>query len=94
MRSYAFLKKGWKSAEKVARYKIQTGKQVLDPEREKVKIDGVKAKAHTSFNAMGTGELFKLIMASAGRDSISCLPRMALEAAAVLNRSRSFQEKE
>ena len=49
--------------EKVARYKIQTGKQVLDPEREKVKIDGVKAKAHTSFNAMGTGELFKLIMA-------------------------------
>ena len=49
--------------EKVAEYKIQTGKQVLDPEREKVKIDAVKAKAHTSFNAMGTGELFKLIMA-------------------------------
>lgn len=49
--------------EKVAEYKIQTGKQVLDPEREKVKIDAVKAKAHTYFNAMGTGELFKLIMA-------------------------------
>ena len=57
--------------EKVARYKIQTGKQVLDPEREKVKIDAVKAKAHTSFNAMGTGELFKLIMAISRKRPVS-----------------------
>ena len=52
-----------KVSEKVAAYKIQAGRQVLDPEREKVKIADVQSKAHGEFNVMGVGELYKMIMA-------------------------------
>ena len=50
-------------AESVAAYKIRTGKQVLDPEREKEKIRTLKALAHGKFNALGAQELFQQIMA-------------------------------
>lgn len=50
-------------AESVAAYKIRTGKQVLDPEREKEKIRTLKALAHGEFNALGAQELFQQIMA-------------------------------
>lgn len=52
-----------KVAESVAAYKIKTGKQVLDPEREKEKIRTLKAMAHGEFNALGVQELFQQIMA-------------------------------
>ncbi|MCD7868766.1 MAG: prephenate dehydratase [Clostridiales bacterium] len=52
-----------KISEKVAVYKIRTGKKVLDPQREGAKIRSLRAKAHGEFNAMGTQELFQQIMA-------------------------------
>lgn len=47
----------------VAEYKIENGKQVLDTDREKEKIDKVMALAGNSFNKKGVEELFKQIMA-------------------------------
>ena len=50
-------------SEKVADYKIRTGMQVLDPQREREKLKKLSEKAHTEFNALGTAELFRQIMA-------------------------------
>ena len=52
-----------KLSEQVADYKIRTGKQVLDPEREASKIHTLRQKAHSPFNELGIQELFRQIMA-------------------------------
>ncbi|MDO4649317.1 MAG: prephenate dehydratase [Eubacteriales bacterium] len=49
-------------SEQVAQYKISTGKKVLDPAREKEKIDTLRQKAHGEFNQLGVQELFQQIM--------------------------------
>ncbi len=49
--------------ENVAAYKIETGKQVLDIERERAKIAAVKSKTHGEFNSLMARELFGQIMA-------------------------------
>lgn len=48
--------------EKVAEYKIETGKQVLDRQREASKLAAVSALAHDEFNKRGVEELFEQIM--------------------------------
>ena len=48
---------------KVAEYKIETGKRVFDKEREKQKLEAVRALTHNDFNAYGVTELFEQIMA-------------------------------
>ena len=50
-------------AEQVAEYKISTGKKVLDKEREKSKLEKIKALATTEFTKCGVTELFEQIMA-------------------------------
>ncbi len=57
------FEKRMKVCEAVAQYKIATGKQVLDPERERSKIKALQEKAHGEFNALGAQELFQQIMA-------------------------------
>ena len=52
-----------KVCEDVAEYKINTGKKVLDPERERAKLEVLGKKAHGEFNALGAQELFQQIMA-------------------------------
>ena len=52
-----------KVCEEVAQYKIRTGKQVLDPQREHAKLEEIRGKAHGEFNALGAQELFQQIMA-------------------------------
>ena len=47
----------------VAEYKIRTGKKVLDPERERKKLEVLREKAHGEFNRLGAQELFQQIMA-------------------------------
>ena len=47
-----------KVCEEVAQYKIRTGKQVLDPQREHAKLEEIRGKAHGEFNALGAQELF------------------------------------
>lgn len=46
----------------VAEFKIETGKQVFDREREAAKIASVRALAHTKDNAQGAEELFTQLM--------------------------------
>ena len=57
------FEKRMKVSEEVAKYKIKTGKQVLDPARESQKIHTLKEKAHGDFNSLGVQELFRQIMA-------------------------------
>ena len=47
-----------KVCEDVAEYKIRTGKKVLDPERERQKLEVLRGKAHGEFNQLGAQELF------------------------------------
>ena len=46
----------------VAEYKIENGKQVLDKEREKSKLQTLKAMASNDFYRHGVEELFEQIM--------------------------------
>lgn len=47
----------------VADFKVKNGKEILDKEREKQKIDAVSALAHNEFNKVGVSDLFEQIMA-------------------------------
>ncbi len=49
---------------RVADYKIENGKKVLDKEREKEKLRQVCALTHNEFNAHGVQELFEQIMSA------------------------------
>ena len=57
------VEKRMKICEDVAEYKIRTGKKVLDPERERKKLEVLREKAHGEFNRLGAQELFQQIMA-------------------------------
>ena len=50
-------------SKKVAAYKIENGKKILDSEREKEKINKVREMTHNEFNRHGIAELFEQIMA-------------------------------
>lgn len=52
-----------KIAERVARFKIETGKKVFDKEREVSKLNTLSAKASSEFTKVGIVELFEHIMA-------------------------------
>ena len=52
-----------KIAEGVARFKIETGKKVLDRERELSKLETLSKKASSDFTRVGIVELFEHIMA-------------------------------
>lgn len=55
--------KRMKIAERVARFKIETGKKVLDRGREKSKLEMLSKKATSEFTKTGIVELFEHIMA-------------------------------
>ena len=57
------FEKRMKVCEDVAQYKIETGKQVLDSERERQKLEVLERQAHGAFNALGIREVFQQIMA-------------------------------
>ena len=46
----------------VARYKIETGKPVFDPEREHSKLKKLRGEASDEFNARGIQEVFQQLM--------------------------------
>ncbi len=50
-------------SEKVALDKIQSGKNVYDPEREKAKLEAIRNMTKNEFNSFGAVELFSEIMA-------------------------------
>lgn len=52
-----------KIAEGVARFKIATGKKVLDRQREQEKLAALSGKASSDFTKIAIGELFQQIMA-------------------------------
>ena len=59
----SLLEKRMEISEKVAEYKIANGKNVLDKEREKAKLDKVRSLTHNEFNAGAVTELFDKILA-------------------------------
>lgn len=65
--------------ENVAKYKINTGKKVLDPERERQKIAVLREMAHGEFNALGVQELFQQIMAISRKRQYQLLTEHGVE---------------
>ena len=51
-----------KLIEQVAEFKIETGKQVFDKEREQAKIAAARQLAHGAFNQQAAQELFTQLM--------------------------------
>ena len=56
-----------KIVEDVARYKIETGKPVFDPEREKAMLKKLGEKTHSEFNCRGIQELYQQIISISRR---------------------------
>ena len=65
--------------EEVAKYKIRTGMQVLDPAREQAKIEAIRQKAHGEYNQLGAAELFRQIMAISRKRQYQLLAENAVE---------------
>lgn len=63
-----------KVANEVARYKIETGKPVLDKQRENEKLDRLGAMSHGSFNERAVRELFSQIMSISRKYQYGVLP--------------------
>ncbi len=59
--------------EEVARDKIRTGKQVLDPAREKQKLDTVESFVHSDFDKKGVRELYSQLMTLSRRRQLEIL---------------------
>ena len=68
-----------KVCEDVAEYKIRTGKKVLDPERERQKLEVLRGKAHGEFNQLGAQELFQQIMAISRKRQYQLLTKNGVE---------------
>lgn len=75
------FEKRMKVCEDVAEYKITTGKKVLDPERERAKIQVLREKAHGEFNTLGAQELFQQIMAISRKRQYQLLTAHGVEEA-------------
>ncbi|MGN0161660.1 MAG: chorismate mutase [Lachnospiraceae bacterium] len=60
----------------VAKYKIETGKKVLDPEREKAKLEAISRLVSNEMNKHGINELFTQIMATSRKYQYMLLESM------------------
>ena len=73
------FEKRMKVCEDVAKYKIHTGKKVLDPKREKDKLKVLEEQAHGEFNTLGVQELFQQIMAISRKRQYQLLTSNGIE---------------
>lgn len=64
----------------VAEYKIQNGREVLDREREKQKLDRAEAQAHGEFNKQCARDLFVQVMAMSRRLQYGMLAEHGMDA--------------
>ncbi len=60
----------------VAKYKIETGKKVLDPEREKQKLDAIAALVSNDMNRHGIHEIFTQIISTSRKYQYMLLESM------------------
>lgn len=75
----SLFEKRMKVCEDVAKYKIHTGKKVLDPKREKDKLKVLEGQAHGEFNTLGVQELFQQIMAISRKRQYQLLTSNGIE---------------
>lgn len=68
-----------KVCEDVAAYKIETGKKVLDSEREAEKLKVLMGKADGEFNALGVREVFRQVMAISRKRQYQLLTERGVE---------------
>ena len=86
--------KRMKIAEGVARYKIKTGKKVLDRERELSKLATLSGKASTDFTRIGITELFEHIMAVSRKKQYQLLTECGLTEDAGFEQVEGLASKE
>jgi len=65
-------------SKEVADYKVNTGKRVLDKERENSKLDLVKSMVQGEFNRVGVEELYKQIMAMSRKLQYQMMEKQAI----------------
>ena len=75
----SLFEKRMKVCEDVAKYKIHTGKKVLDPKRAKDKLKVLEEQAHGEFNTLGVQELFQQIMAISRKRQYQLLTSNGIE---------------
>ena len=75
----SLFEKRMKVCEDVAKYKIHTGKKVMDPKREKDKLKVLEEQAHGEFNTLGVQELFQQIMAISRKRQYQLLTSNGIE---------------
>lgn len=68
------FEKRMKQTSEVAKYKIATGKAVLDPKREEEKLDALGKLSSSDFNKKGIQELFSQIMSISRKYQYSIMP--------------------
>lgn len=73
------FEKRMKVSENVAKFKIATGKKVLDPKREQEKLETLRAKAHGEFNQCGVQEIFQQVMAISRKRQYQLLTESGIE---------------
>ena len=83
--------KRMKIAERVARFKIETGKKVFDREREVSKLNTLSAKASSEFTRVGIVELFEHIMAVSRKKQYQLLTESGLVEAPELESVKNFE---
>lgn len=88
----ALYEKRAKIVEDVARYKIETGKPVLDPQREQALLEKLGEKTHSDFNCRSIREVYQQIMSISRRRQYQLLqehgksPDLGFTQAEALNR--------
>ena len=70
----ALFEKRMQVANKVAEYKLQTGKKVYDRQREEEKLEKLSALSHGKFNEHAVRELFSQIMSISRKYQYGILP--------------------
>ncbi len=75
-----------KISEGVGQYKIETGKKVLDKEREMIKLDSVEALAGSELNKVGIRELYEHIMSVSRKIQYRLLEEYSMGEQAILER--------
>lgn len=80
-----------KIAERVARFKIETGKKVFDKEREVSKLNTLSKKASSEFTKVGIVELFEHIMAVSRKKQYQLLTESGLVEIPELETVNSFE---
>ena len=90
----ALYEKRMKVSEEVAKYKLSTGKNVLDRSREENKLNQVKSLTSNPFNEKGIVELYEQIMSMSRKKQYSLMVQSGVKGQLPFIEVESLKKKE